>query len=254
MREGYPGSDCHNQHSRDGKQNSDATLRRRCLGGLRFRVGTCFGRVEFGWIKTRGDFTDGDATGRIGAQALPREGRERLGHRLGHGWVGGFGAIPNRRVFGKDFDKCGAKRPNIRGRNNQPVFSLRSIAYGSRWPGYDGCAHGTNAVSCQLEAVARGHDIRGVETAVDETLGVQISERGQRRAEHFASLVGRERPLLENLRENFVGIFRDNVVAGNTVDFAAAVRIDLHQIRMGKGGSSFPCGGASGGILILFGD
>jgi hypothetical protein len=89
---------------------------------------------------------------------------------------------------------------------------------------------------------------------VDETLGVQISERGKGRAEHVASLVRRERTLAENLGENFVGIFCDDVDAGNAFNFAAAVCIDLHEIRMGKSGCSFPCGGASGGILIIFGD
>ncbi len=185
MRQHVPGSDSSQDQSGGDEEDCSAIPAERSRCRLLLRT-----RREPGWFKTRIDCLNRGATLGIRAQTLSCNGGEWLRHRLGHGWLSGSFAIPKRRIFGKNLDQGGSEGPEIRSRLDGSKLCFRRIADGSRRTGYDGCAHGADAVGGELEAVAGGHDVRGIETAVDEPFGVQIRERGQGRSEHVASFLG----------------------------------------------------------------
>ena len=75
-----------------------------------------------------------------------------------------------------------------------------------------------------------------------EAFRVEIGERVEDRVEHLSRFGRCERPLGKNLRQIFIGIFRDGVEQADAVDLAASSVKEAHQVRMRKGGCSRPTG------------
>ena len=75
-----------------------------------------------------------------------------------------------------------------------------------------------------------------------ESLRMKVRKSIDDGIEHLPRLLRRERSLGNDLREEFFGIFRDDIDEVNAADLRASGIEDLDQVRMGKGCRGRPSG------------
>ena len=75
---------------------------------------------------------------------------------------------------------------------------------------------------------------------VQEPVAVNIRQRTERRLQHFAHLLGRERPSWNNLRQAFFGVLHQQVNQRVVAQVGASHRKDAHQMRMRQIGHQVP--------------
>src|SRR5262249_9381988 len=161
-------------------------------------------------LQGRSDLTDCPAAVRLPAQAIARNfekgrrqvsrnGRLRMANDRG-GWA----------MLREGFDQSDAESPSIAGLSTAGADAFGSIVGGMFVATAAGFTDVGKAVAGELDLIADGEDVRGLQAAVDKALAVEAGEGIQDGGQDGAGLFGGERALGKDLREGFFGVLHQD--------------------------------------------
>ncbi len=120
-------------------------------------------------------------------------------------------------------------RTRVSASHNVRPSARTSEAGGGRRIGITDRAH---RIARELQMVSHHQHVRRLQATLNEVLSVQVFERGERRHQHLARLVFRERAPFQHLRQGLVRKLHPREQVVRSIDAALADLEDPDQVRM----------------------
>jgi len=151
-----------------------------------------------------------------------------------------LGVLHRGHAKRESFDKSDAERPGIGNGRKGSGWGFGCIVGGGFLEGIAWLTEGRNAVARKFDLIAGGQNVRGLDVAVREALGMKKSKCPEDGFEHATRFRRREWALGKNLGKIFFLELHDHVEHVRVLEHAAPGLKERNQVGMGELSGAVP--------------